>query len=170
MNHTVDMFAIFSLRRPDILPVGELIFVTSVNTDMKLSQGDLGVQRGLARWVLALHSHFPSDRFSISPQKISQESPAKKSEQVSKQGDDVDSDDDVEEGYLPLMGDTQNSDPSNLAQDKDVDMVVGGLPPVLTPSISKTLKKPVGAEIRPLPKTLTIAELRNRITGKKKVK
>ncbi|KAF8629674.1 hypothetical protein AX17_005612 [Amanita inopinata Kibby_2008] len=36
---TVDMFSIFSLRRPDILPVG-----------------DLGVQRGMLRWFLSRHS------------------------------------------------------------------------------------------------------------------
>ncbi|CAE6356645.1 unnamed protein product [Rhizoctonia solani] len=35
---TVDMFAIFSLRRPDILPAG-----------------DLGVQKGLLNWVLSSH-------------------------------------------------------------------------------------------------------------------
>ncbi|KAJ1304808.1 hypothetical protein OPQ81_005943 [Rhizoctonia solani] len=35
---TVDMFAIFSLRRPDILPVG-----------------DLGTQKGLLNWVLSSH-------------------------------------------------------------------------------------------------------------------
>lgn len=48
---TVDMFAIFSLRRPDILPVG-----------------DLGVQRGMLRWFLALHS--PADPVQISPKKL----------------------------------------------------------------------------------------------------
>ncbi|GJJ06104.1 hypothetical protein Clacol_000293 [Clathrus columnatus] len=47
----VDMFAIFSLRRPDILPVG-----------------DLGVQRGMLRWFLALHS--PNDPVNISPKKL----------------------------------------------------------------------------------------------------
>ncbi|GHJ89914.1 hypothetical protein NliqN6_6316 [Naganishia liquefaciens] len=36
---TVDMFLMFTLRRPDILPVG-----------------DLGVQKGLMKWVLAAHS------------------------------------------------------------------------------------------------------------------
>ncbi|KAK2463288.1 hypothetical protein APHAL10511_004943 [Amanita phalloides] len=35
---TVDMFSIFSMRRPDILPLG-----------------DLGVQRGLLKWYLSLH-------------------------------------------------------------------------------------------------------------------
>ncbi|KAH7108367.1 DNA glycosylase [Auriculariales sp. MPI-PUGE-AT-0066] len=36
---TVEMFSMFSMRNPDILPTG-----------------DLGVQRGLARWALAAHS------------------------------------------------------------------------------------------------------------------
>ncbi|KXN90617.1 DNA-3-methyladenine glycosylase 1 [Leucoagaricus sp. SymC.cos] len=151
----VDMFAIFSLRRPDILPVG-----------------DLGVQRGIARWALASHS--PADRFSISPQKISQSSTSttKKSEDKSRQTYQGDSDDDVEEGYLPVLGETNNRDNSGTSksiQDLDVDML-GGLPPPFTPSISKTLQKPAGTEIRPLPKTLSIAELKARISGKKKIK
>lgn len=41
----------FSLRRPDILPVG-----------------DLGVQRGLLRWFLALHS--PAHPFGLAPEKL----------------------------------------------------------------------------------------------------
>lgn len=150
---TVDMFAIFSLRRPDILPVG-----------------DLGVQRGIARWTLALHS--PSDRFSISPQKINTESSTKKSEPSSQQVDKADSDDDVDEGYLPVLGETKrphNSGPNQPIKDEDVDML-GGIPPPFTPSISKTLRKSAGTEIRPLPTTLTLAELRNRIGGKKKIK
>ncbi|KAH9048342.1 DNA glycosylase [Lactarius hengduanensis] len=52
---TVEMFAIFSLRRPDILPVG-----------------DLGVQRGLLRWVLSLHQ--PEYRIGVSPKKLSDHS------------------------------------------------------------------------------------------------
>jgi len=44
---TVEMFSLFSLRNPDILPVG-----------------DLGVQRGLARWALAAHS--PKDAVTLS--------------------------------------------------------------------------------------------------------
>ncbi|ORY32866.1 hypothetical protein BCR39DRAFT_522195 [Naematelia encephala] len=39
---TVDMFLMFSLRRPDVLPVG-----------------DLGVQKGLLRWILAAHGTLP---------------------------------------------------------------------------------------------------------------
>ncbi|KAH7339839.1 DNA glycosylase [Rhizoctonia solani] len=49
---TVDMFAMFSLRRPDILPVG-----------------DLGTQKGLLNWVIS--SHEP-DKYSLSinPRKL----------------------------------------------------------------------------------------------------
>ena len=43
------MFLIFSLRRPDILPVG-----------------DLGVQKGLLRWALAAHDALPKSKNSAS--------------------------------------------------------------------------------------------------------
>jgi DNA-3-methyladenine glycosylase II len=39
------MFLMFSLRRPDVLPVG-----------------DLGVQKGLLRWALAAHGHLPKSK------------------------------------------------------------------------------------------------------------
>lgn len=49
---TVDMFAMFSLRRPDILAVG-----------------DLGLQRGLLQWVLS--SHDPDKHpLRVSPKKL----------------------------------------------------------------------------------------------------
>jgi DNA-3-methyladenine glycosylase II len=41
------MFLMFSLRRPDILPVG-----------------DLGVQKGLLRWILAAHGQLPKSKSS----------------------------------------------------------------------------------------------------------
>ncbi|CCO31333.1 DNA-3-methyladenine glycosylase II [Rhizoctonia solani AG-1 IB] len=51
---TVDMFAIFSLRRPDILPIG-----------------DLGVQKGLLNWVLSSHDpeKYP---LCVNPRKLPQ--------------------------------------------------------------------------------------------------
>ncbi|KAI9639357.1 DNA-3-methyladenine glycosidase [Dioszegia hungarica] len=42
---TVDMFLMFSLRRPDVLPVG-----------------DLGVQKGLLRWALTAHDALPESK------------------------------------------------------------------------------------------------------------
>ncbi|WVO15972.1 hypothetical protein L204_103637 [Cryptococcus depauperatus] len=49
---TVDMFMIFSLRRPDILAVG-----------------DLGVQKGLLKWALAAHGALEKKSSSSSPRK-----------------------------------------------------------------------------------------------------
>jgi len=132
-------------------------------------EGDLGVQRGIARWTLALHS--PVDRVDISPQKINTESLTKKSESDSKQVDDVDSGDETEKdsSILSEALSHENSGPKRQVKDKDVD-TLGGIPPPFTPSISRTLRKPAGPEVRPLPKTLSVAELRSRIGGKKKVK
>lgn len=132
------------------------------------------MQRGLARWALALHSTQTSDGYSISPQKISQESATKKSEANSKQQvNNGDSDDDDDEGDLPVLGEKgsrDNSGPSRGVLDKNVDTLLGGPPPPFTPSIAKSLRKPAGAEVRPLPNTLSVAELRTRIAGKKKIK
>jgi DNA-3-methyladenine glycosylase II len=48
------MFALFALRRPDILPVG-----------------DLGVQKGLVRWTLARHA--PEHAFTLRPDAVEQD-------------------------------------------------------------------------------------------------
>ena len=45
------MFMIFSLRRADVLPVG-----------------DLGVQKGLLRWILAAHGALPSSKVKANDQ------------------------------------------------------------------------------------------------------
>ncbi|KIO30709.1 hypothetical protein M407DRAFT_14276 [Tulasnella calospora MUT 4182] len=50
---TVEMFSIFSLRRPNILPCG-----------------DLGVQKGVLRWVLASHSPKDAAHLKIAPERL----------------------------------------------------------------------------------------------------
>lgn len=50
---TVDMFLMFSLRRPDILAVG-----------------DLGVQKGLLRWALAAHGAMPKSTKVPNPKTV----------------------------------------------------------------------------------------------------
>ncbi|KAL1751405.1 DNA glycosylase [Schizophyllum commune] len=162
---TVDMFAMFSLRRPNILPVG-----------------DLGVQRGLARWVLALHSE--KDPVAISPQKLSdQDREAQASAKSAKtasvkrsvktKAKDKDAVPDVasmlapqESSVLPVAGGPDGV-PAN-ADEEDSD---GPLPPAFTPSVNKVLAR--GAEDGPpppLPAGLSVTELRTRLTGKKKIK
>ncbi|GJE94973.1 DNA glycosylase [Phanerochaete sordida] len=152
---TVDMFAIFSLRRPDILPVG-----------------DLGVQRGLLRWFLALHA--PDYSLTISPKKLPRpdEDPAENSQR--------DAPDDV----LPALAETAASAADASAAPpapkgrkgkkaaKAADADAGSaLPTPFTPSIHKILHAvPRDAAVAPLPKGLTAAQLRTRLEKKTKIK
>ncbi|KAH7923735.1 DNA glycosylase [Leucogyrophana mollusca] len=162
---TVDMFAIFSLRRPNILPVG-----------------DLGIQRGMLRWFLSLHS--PSHSFTLSPEKLSGNDAefGEKKTQVSSQGD---------EDVLPVFGKTPqgeaSQDEATAAGPSDVSSVppapvsatpfksdstqasIPSLPPLFTPSINKTLNDNTSSAV-PLPEGLTVAVLKNRLNSKNKVK
>ncbi|THV05059.1 DNA glycosylase [Dendrothele bispora CBS 962.96] len=164
---TVDMFAIFSLRRPDILPVG-----------------DLGVQRGLLRWTLAAHS--PTYPLSISPNKLS----------IIGRNDDVDSDDEdstlpvIHEESQPSQASTADpvvpndissvppaapaATPRKLADTKEATQVnIASLPPTFTPSIKQSLTRVSHEESyvpSALPVGLTAAALKSRLDGKKKIK
>ncbi|KAI0341982.1 DNA glycosylase [Trametopsis cervina] len=175
---TVDMFAMFSLRRPDILPVG-----------------DLGVQRGLLRWILSLHS--PDHNVALSPLKLPQ-STAEKPKKRKKSEDD----DDV----LPVLGQTskvaeENEEPDNvgvssippvpvitvtpvanskgrkgkskakLDSDDESEDESDVLPVPFTPSVNKILNKTsLTSNIPPLPAGLTVAELKRRVNAKNKIK
>lgn len=141
---TVDMFAIFSLRRPNILPVG-----------------DLGVQKGLVRWFLALHS--PAHPYSLIPEKlIADTEPEKEKED----GEDA----------LPVAGQPSVAGISSVLPTETTVTgtplsVVPTKPPAFTPSIEKTLVMEKAKEHRPpLPAGLTVGELKSRLDGKKKIK
>ncbi|EMD37811.1 hypothetical protein CERSUDRAFT_114463 [Gelatoporia subvermispora B] len=159
-NWTVDMFAIFSLRRPDILPVG-----------------DLGVQRGILRWFLSLHD--PSYLVNISPQKL----PKPSSDEG--QGDKVEQDGAADESEPAAAGparalspDTSSTlpapeipaTPANKGKKKSDDE--SAMPPPFTPSINKTLNMYARGEVDvpPLPEGLTPGALKSRLDVKKKIK
>lgn len=170
---TVDMFAIFSLRRPDILPVG-----------------DLGVQRGLLRWILALHS--PDYSVTISPKKLPRpdEDPA----EPALQNPDPQADPDVlpslaetstavsdassappapapAETVLPATPARKHAAQGGATDDKDDGAGVNVLPTPFTPSIQKTLRAvPETLAVPPLPQGLTVAQLRTRLEKKTKIK
>ncbi|KLO19484.1 DNA glycosylase [Schizopora paradoxa] len=185
---TVDMFAMFSLRRPDILPLG-----------------DLGVQRGIARWFLSLHS--PQHPIMISPKKLPDNQKEGNKNEESQQNIEIKtngqaSQSDVQMDDPSTQESTQNSqrattpDISSLPpiplsadpvtpirggrsiQGADVDdeasarMDIAAPPPAFTPSINRTLNKPLPPQYTaaPLPAGLTIPELKTRLTGKKKIK
>ncbi|KAH9961225.1 hypothetical protein BC827DRAFT_1132040 [Russula dissimulans] len=217
----VEMFAIFSLRRPDILPVG-----------------DLGVQRGLLRWMLSLHQ--PAYRIEISPKKLpdptqdpreaenqSKQKPKPTPAQSGKEtkgvrapaSTEVDSDQEAEQegdelpslnGYtsakerlergptppshqesstrLPAaaVSSTIKSDEVSLGtplRRRDNKTAVAAqsltpgalglpsMPPPLTPSVTQVLSRaPDAPAPPPLPMGLTVASLRSRLDGKKKIK
>ncbi|KAJ8502912.1 hypothetical protein ONZ45_g11320 [Pleurotus djamor] len=151
---TVDMFAIFSLRRPDIMPVG-----------------DLGVQRGVARWFLDLHS--PSYSFSISPDKLAG-SQVKEADTTADDSDDDDAlpvPDSKKKASVPAA-DASSVPPGAVPATPMPDgsmKSVASLPPPLTPATTKRLTA-LDGPAPTLPKTLTVAELKGRLDGKKKIK
>jgi DNA-3-methyladenine glycosylase II len=184
------MFAIFSLRRPDILPVGKVSFSGSLAVSLNnlLCSGDLGVQRGLVRWFLSLHS--PSHNYSISPEKVGGQSTAKKASTKKQKGKAEAVTTPPNEDELPTFGTSQAEASTSDLQDASVpdissvlpatseDGEPGGsgmstIPPPFTPSIKKTLDKPAvdaGSEPVPLPSGIDVAMLKSRLDGKKKIK
>ncbi|KAH6913830.1 DNA glycosylase [Coprinopsis sp. MPI-PUGE-AT-0042] len=136
IGRVIDMFAIFSLHRPDILPVG-----------------DLGVQRGMARWFLALHS--PAHPYMISPEKVDTSTPRLRQK---KNGED---------DALPVVGTGNKQEGDTVAIDAMVSSAdTSLLPPSFTPSIAKTLEKPTNTPT-PLPGGITTSLLKGRLGGQK---
>ncbi|KAJ3484709.1 hypothetical protein NLI96_g5449 [Meripilus lineatus] len=158
---TVDMFAIFSLRRPDILPIG-----------------DLGVQRGVARWFLSLHA--PDYGLVISPEKLPKGSEEETTNtttvaQASASAEEVE----VDEDTLPVLG--QVAAPSKKSNGKgkksasSKDSQLDPLPTPFTPSVNKILNarsysSGESYEPPPLPRGLTVSMLRGRLMARKKMK
>lgn len=151
---TVHMFALFSLRHPDILPVG-----------------DLGVQKGLARWVLASHS--PKDAVTLPAEKEEDgdgdaaEEPGEPARRATTAEPDAASE-------LPALMMPPPSTPKRKAAELDDDEPSSNaeplLPPPFTPSLNRILNAPEKVTPIPLPEGLSVAQLRSRLTGKTKVK
>ena len=152
------MFAIFSLRRPDILPVG-----------------DLGVQRGVIRWFLSLHS--PKHSFTLSPKKL----PKAPSAEPDEGGTDAATSVSANAPVRALTPDASSVPPapvtpkrSTVGDDAEIESpsVPSGPPQAFTPSINRTLNKTLPGEYKPppLPAGLTVESLKARLNGKNKVK
>lgn len=95
----------FSLRRPNIMPVGELLryfLICEILMSACFSAGDLGVQKGMLRWYLARHS--PAHPFMISPEKDHKE-----------EKDDTAGDVEESQDVLPsqVQRDIDNASPDN---------------------------------------------------------
>ncbi|KIY64158.1 DNA glycosylase [Cylindrobasidium torrendii FP15055 ss-10] len=144
---TVDMFAFFTLRRPNILPVG-----------------DLGVQKGVARWILSLHS--ADYEYKVEGDRLPGASSQDNAE-VEVTHDALERSQPLERGATPDMSSVVPAVPSTPPKLNDE---LPMLPPAFTPSIVATLRKTHDeAELPKLPPGLSVAELKARLNGKKKV-
>lgn len=129
--------------------------------------GDLGIQRGIVRWFLSLHS--PAHSYSISPEKIGGAATAKKVKGKSAAKADE----------LPSLADInansadagESSVPPGEVSAATEDLP--SLPPTFTPSIKKILNKEAqsaGKKVVPLPSGIDVALLKSRLSGKNKIK
>ncbi|EJU03972.1 DNA glycosylase [Dacryopinax primogenitus] len=126
---TVDMFAIFSARRPDIMPYG-----------------DLGVQRGLLKWVLA--SHDKNYRLAIEPKKLPQPS-VEEDPQAAETTDPA-----LQEGDASAIPPIPAETPQKRKKAAKVE------------SPSNAVHVPLGKPVK-LPDGLTVSQLKSRLSGKK---
>lgn len=191
---TVDMFAMFSLRRPDILPVGKssrCMMKFRILTLVYIDSGDLGVQKGMLRWFVSLHS--PSTHpVSLRKDKLSKEDET----QATVAGNSMGLPMGAEGEGAAAMPRAATPDASSIlpAPDASVEPTTapngkgkkqaddvppaGGsenpLPAPFTPSIAQTLNMKTtttedGGKYTPppLPEGLTVAVMKNRLSGKK---
>ncbi|KAG8826434.1 hypothetical protein FRB91_007479 [Serendipita sp. 411] len=143
---TIDMFAIFSLRRPNILPVG-----------------DLGVQRGILRWVLAQHNN-PG-----SPIKLNQDSIPEDDDSTPVEEEPPKVSDATREPAATGANMAPPQTPVKKGKKRGEEGGSQGLiPEPFTPSINRVLTQPIMAQ--PFPPGLTVATLKSRLNGKNKVK
>lgn len=140
------------------------LYIKSSATDVLYHfPGDLGVQKGLVRWFLALHS--PAHKYSISPQKIGGAATPK--DKKAKNTDRID--------VLPTL-DEENAQTS-LNQATGSSVVPGdgdggveelpSFPPTFTPSIKQTLHKVSKDDVEALPSGIDVGLLKGRLQGKK---
>ncbi|EIW63531.1 DNA glycosylase [Trametes versicolor FP-101664 SS1] len=179
IGRVIDMFAMFSLRRPDILPVG------------KSSRWDLGVQKGMLRWFVSLHS--PSTHpVSLRKDKLSKEDETQAAVAGNSMGLPMGAEGEgaatmpraaTPDASSILPAPDASVEPASAPQGKgkkkadDVAPAGGSenpLPAPFTPSIAQTLNMKTtttedGGKYTPppLPEGLTVAVMKNRLSGKK---
>lgn len=158
-----------------------------------LDKGDLGVQRGLVRWFLSLHS--PKHAYTISPRKL----PSAQADSKDANGGNGGGDDNPgitlpdlgvpprastpdaasfppapisSPPVTPVKGRKRPNNGNAMNADNVEDPEVPMPPPAFTPSINRTLNKvlPTKYHPSPLPEGLSVKELQSRLEGKKKIK
>lgn len=159
---TIDMFAIFSLRRPNILPVG-----------------DLGVQRGLLRWFISQHTN-PQGEVKLNKDKQVETKEEKLEEESQLPPLDIVKDNPSQ--AVPQtpkkrgVGGTFETPQKvqfepNVVEPRTEGGASDRLPVPFTPSISRVLQ-PTPSEWKPppLPSGLSVSAMKSRLDSKKKIK
>ena len=124
----------------------------------RFSTGDLGVQRGLCRWYLSLHSD--EHPIVVSPQKKKTPAKSKSAKKGKKAADEAK--EEVEDA------DDEGDDNAGPSGSRDPAGTVTNIPPPFTPSVTKILKtKPLSQPPPGLPNGLSVAMLKSRLSGKK---
>ena len=128
-----------------------------ITLNNKAFKGDLGVQRGVCRWYLSLHSD--EHPITVSPEK---KTPAK--HKSVKKGKKATVDEEEEEVEAEDSGsNTTAADGSGKPGE-----TVTNMPPPFTPSVTKILKtKPLSRPPPDLPDGLPVTALKSRLSGKK---
>lgn len=164
------MFAIFSLRRPDILPVGAYKF-SKFDVKINGTTGDLGVQRGMVIWFISMHS--PSHNYTISPEKVggkaTKEAKGSSKKSTKKAVSEEAEGSSLQEGNAE-PGNLVSPDISSALPTSSAEQGIVTLPPPFTPSVKKTLYEKTaddGLNIAPLPEDLSVSVLKSRLDGKK---
>lgn len=139
------MFSIFSLRRPDILPVG-----------------DLGVQRGLLRFILSQHAN-PGSPVKLTTKAAPEDVASSKTDD-----EPMDATTSTVAAVGSMAPPPPPKTPTKKRKGTDEEDADYPIPPPFTPSINRVLTAPVMPY--PLPPGVTIANLRARLTGKNKIK
>jgi DNA-3-methyladenine glycosylase II len=162
---------------------------------MLYSTADLGVQRGVLRWFLSLHS--PTYTINISPDKVKsakeKKAEAKATPEGTGKGKGKKGKTKANEDALPVFGEASGTAPEITADDvssvppgpasasppKDgrnqteevsAQAELASMPTPFTPSINRTLNAVKGSNPPPLPDGLTVNILKSRLDPKKKIK
>lgn len=137
--------------------VSSLTLSFSITLNNEALKGDLGIQRGVCRWYLSLHSD--EHPITVSPEK---KTPAKR--KSVKKGKKAAAD----EGEEELEAEDRGSDTTAANGSGKPGETVANIPPPFTPSVTKILKtKPLSRAPPDLPDGLPITALKSRLSGKK---
>ena len=121
-------------------------------------KGDLGIQRGLCRWYLSLHSD--EHPITVSPEK--KKTPAKPKSAKRGKKTAVNKANEEEEA------EANNGNDTGVGGSGDPAGTVTNIPPPFTPSVTKILKTKSLSHPPPgLPDGLSVATLKSRLSGKK---